>query len=175
MAFAVVRLSDFINQRTGITMATKGYKDRTDLEKIKKQWVKLTGLHSREEWSAAVIRAATAAEIAANLAIRDEFKASSQFDADFVDSLLRGANCLKGKLERLLRPLVKGTEKEKTVATLSKVALKINDIRNEIAHTGKFSGEKEATQVIADCRTFVEGLVQLYVDNYTLPEPKASK
>ena len=45
-------------------MSKKEYKDRTDLEKIQSQWNKLTGLHSREEFSGAVVRAATAAEIA---------------------------------------------------------------------------------------------------------------
>ena len=68
------------------------YQEHTDLKKIQKQWHKLTGLHSREEWSAAIVRAATAAELAANFAIRAEFTARSEFDADFVNSLLRWAN-----------------------------------------------------------------------------------
>ena len=69
-------------------MANAAYEDRTDLEKIQSQWHKITGLHTRDEWSAAVVRAATAAELAANFAIREEFKARSNFDAQFVDSLL---------------------------------------------------------------------------------------
>jgi hypothetical protein len=67
----------------------KSYEQRTDVEKIQSQWHKLTGLHSREEWSAAVVRAATAAEIAANFALRQEFNGRSKFDANFVNSLLR--------------------------------------------------------------------------------------
>jgi hypothetical protein len=59
------------------------YAARTDLQKIQSQWNKLSGLHTREEWSAAVVRAATAAEIAANFAIRREFAARSTFDTDF--------------------------------------------------------------------------------------------
>ncbi len=51
-------------------MAAKRYKKLTDLKKLQKQWHKLSGLHTREEWSAAIVRAATAAEIAANIAVR---------------------------------------------------------------------------------------------------------
>ena len=73
-------------------MAKKPYSDRTDLEKVQSQWHKLSGLHTREEWSAAIVRAATAAEIGANYAIRREFAAQSQLSAHFVDSTLRWAN-----------------------------------------------------------------------------------
>lgn len=64
----------------------KPYKERTDLEKIASQWNKLSGFHSRQEWSAAVVRAATAAEIAANYAIRKEFAKRTDFKDEFVDS-----------------------------------------------------------------------------------------
>lgn len=82
-------------------MANKPYQELTDIEKLQKQWHKLSGLHSREEWSAAIVRAATTAELAANHAIRAEFLAHSQFDGAFVDSLLKWANGLSGKLRAL--------------------------------------------------------------------------
>jgi hypothetical protein len=44
-------------------MIKKPYAQRSDLEKIHSQWHKLSGLHTREEWSAAIVRAATAAEL----------------------------------------------------------------------------------------------------------------
>ena len=82
------------------------YEERSDLEKIQSQWTKLTGsLHNNEQWSAAIVRAATAAEIAANFAIRREFEANSQFESAFINSLLRWANGLSGKIDRLLLPL----------------------------------------------------------------------
>jgi hypothetical protein len=90
------------------SMKRRSYEERSDVEKIQSQWHKLTGLHSREEWSAAVVRAATAAEIAANFAVREEFKMCSKFDGEFVNSLLRWANGLNGKLNRLLLPLAEG-------------------------------------------------------------------
>ena len=58
----------------------KPYDERSDLEKILSQWKKLSGLVKRKEWSAAVVRAATAAEIATNFAIRKEFSEKSNFD-----------------------------------------------------------------------------------------------
>ena len=83
-------------------MATKPYEERTDLEKCRSQWTKLQGLHTREEWSAAIVRAATAAEIAANYAIRTEFANQSALSAEFVNKMLAWANGLRGKLTNLL-------------------------------------------------------------------------
>ena len=84
------------------------YRQATDLEKIQSQWNKLSGLHSRKEWAAVIVRAATAAEIATNFAIRTEFASRSQFDAGFIDSLLIWANGIDGKLNRLLIPMCRG-------------------------------------------------------------------
>jgi hypothetical protein len=52
----------------------KPYADRTDVERLQSTWRKLSGLMNRKEWSSAVTRAATAAEIAANIAIRHELQ-----------------------------------------------------------------------------------------------------
>jgi hypothetical protein len=47
-------------------MGKTPYDDRDDLEKLRSQWKKIDGiLERRKEWSAAIVRAATAAEIAA--------------------------------------------------------------------------------------------------------------
>jgi hypothetical protein len=79
-------------------MGRKPYQERTDLEKCQSQWTKLQGLHSLEEWSAAIVRAAIAAETTANFAIRSEFKGQGQLSKGFVDSLLKWANGLQGKM-----------------------------------------------------------------------------
>lgn len=128
----------------------KPYKQRTDLERIESQWRKMSGLHSREEWSAAVIRAATAAEIAANLAIRSEFALRSGFDEVFVNSLLRWANGLSGKMDRLLLLLYEGNDKRAQLKRLKKVAEKVNDKRNAIAHRGEFCS-KSANDGVGSC------------------------
>lgn len=146
----------------------KPYDQRTDLERIESQWRKMTGLHTREEWSAAVVRAATAAEIAANLAIRREFSTRSQFDAKLVNSFLKWANGLDGKIKRLLLPLLEGQEHHAAVSRLYKLATSVNDKRNAVAHRGEFCNEAEATTVVAKAKEFVLGLVRLYEPHFTL-------
>ncbi|WP_368655458.1 hypothetical protein ABRY94_13135 [Castellaniella ginsengisoli] len=150
----------------------KPYQDLDDLEKLRKQWRKLSGLHHREEWSAVIIRAATAAEIASNLAIRHEFEARSEFDTKFVNSLLVWANGLQGKVTRLLKPLYEGSPKAKELKPLITVMERINSKRNAVAHAGEFCSSGEADSVVNDCRTFAEGIVGLYHHNFKLKEHK---
>lgn len=155
-----------------MTKSRKPYSDRTDIEKLQSQWWKLSGLHSREEWSAAVVRAATAAEIAANIAIRKEFQAIGTFSPDFVDSLLHWANGLAGKLDRLLLPITKGTARYAKVSRLKDTATAVNKVRNAIAHRGEFCSERKAAEAIAQSKKFVEGIVQLYEPSFELKERK---
>lgn len=152
-------------------MAKKPYEERTDLEKVQSQWHKLSGLHTREEWSSAIVRAATAAEIAANFAIRAEFSMRSKFDATFVNSLLKWANGLAGKLDRLLVPLAASEKtKLKTMRALCVTAQEINVKRNAVAHQGEFCNEDEATAIIAQTKQFITGLVQLYEPTFELKD-----
>ena len=155
-------------------MATKKkYEELTDLEKLQKQWHKLSGLHTREEWSAAIVRAATAAEIAANYAVRREFEAKSKFDAEFVDSLLRWANGLSGKLTRLLLPLSLGSpDKNNEIKKLKTIAEEINSKRNAVAHQGEFCNQGESEVAISQSRKFITGLVHLYDPAFKLKEQK---
>jgi hypothetical protein len=156
-------------------MAKPAYEDRTDLEKIQSQWHKLTGLHTREEWSAAIVRAATAAELAANFAIREEFRARGKFDGKFVDSLLLWANGLAGKIDHLLLPLNAGKKRSTKIKTLKAASAEINRTRNSIAHQGKFSNEDEAKATIQKTREFIETLVQLYEPDFKLKDQKQNK
>jgi hypothetical protein len=144
------------------------YWDRNELERIQTQWHKLTGLHSREEWSAAIVRAATAAELAANFAIRAEFGVRSQFDAEFVNSLLRWANGLAGKTNRLLIPLSANQDKNDAVKKLKPLSEAINTKRNSIAHQGEFCNAGEAKVIIEQTRAYIETLVQLYEPTFVL-------
>jgi len=146
------------------------YDKRSDVEKIESQWTKLSGLHTRAEWSAAVVRAATAAELAANLAIRQEFATRSTFDDTFVNKLLKWANGLTGKLDKLLLPMLEGQDKRAAIVKLCNLAREVNDRRNDIAHRGVFCSQKEAATQIANCRKFVVGVVRHYVPNFDLHE-----
>lgn len=150
------------------------YEELTDLEKVQKQWHKLSGLHTREEWSAAIVRAATAAEIAANFAIRREFELRSEFEAKFVDSLLRWANGLSGKLDRLLIPLsAVDIAKNKKMKALKSIAEDINIKRNAVAHQGEFCNEDAAQVAIAQAEEFISTLVQIYDPKFALKPRKS--
>jgi len=151
---------------------SKPYEYRTDLEKIQSQWNKLTGLRTRNESSAAIIRAATAAELAANFAIRNEFASKSQFDNTFVDSLLGWANGIAGKIDRLLIPLTKGDKHHKVITKLKNTAVQINKKRNSVAHQGEFCNPTEAEDVIKQSRELIENLVRIYEPNFALKEKK---
>jgi len=148
------------------------YDERPDLQKVKAQWHKLTGLHSREEWSEAVVRAATAAEIAANFAIREEFARASIFAPEFVDSLLKWSNGLAGKLDHLLIPIIGPSLSQENLARLKKLARTVNDDRNKIVHRGEFRGGPESRATIEAAREFIETLVRRYKSKYRLKEKK---
>lgn len=157
-----------------IVATKKPYETLSDLEKLQKQWHKLSGLHSREEWSAAIVRAATAAEIAATFAVRSEFNASSQFNAKFVDSLLRWANGLAGKVDRLLLQMsTEDKDKLKKLKELKRLADEVNTKRNAIAHQGEFCNEAEAKAAIKQARQFITDLVKIYDTDFELKEQTA--
>jgi hypothetical protein len=148
----------------------KSYERRSDVEKIRPQRHKLTGLHSREEWSAAVVRAATAAEIAANFAVRKEFKNRSEFNDDFVDSLVRWANGLDGKLTRLLLPMTDGKRKHKVLRRVKADAERVNRKRNAVAHQGQFCNIGESREAIESARKFIEAVVGIYEPGFKLKD-----
>ncbi len=150
-------------------MSKTSYWERSDLEKIQSQWRKLTGLHDRAESSAAIVRAATAAELAATFAVRKEFDARSQLNDEFVDSLLLWANGLIGKFDRLLLPLsADDTVKHEVLKMLHGRARTINNKRNSIVHRGEFCNADEAREIIELTRKFVNQLVHQYDRSFSL-------
>lgn len=144
------------------------YSERTDIERLESSWRKLQGLMDREEWSAAITRAATAAEIAANIAVRHELQEQRQLERPFVDHLLKWANGLAGKLDKLLRPLHTAKERQEVFEALKKKAKKINDQRNLVVHSGNFMNREEAEEVVALATEFVEEMVGAYHAGYRL-------
>jgi hypothetical protein len=153
-------------------VAKKTYHHRTDLEKCRSQWRKLAGLYSRKEWSAAVVRAATAAEIAANYAIRKELGDQGRLSPKFIDNLLVWANGLSGKIDRLLAPLTEGGSRATAIRDLKGLARHISTNRNAIVHSGEFRNRDSATQVILKTKQFIEGLVRLYEPSFELRKTK---
>jgi hypothetical protein len=129
-------------------------------------------LHSRNESSAAIVRAATAAELAATFAIRKEFESKSQLDKAFIDSLLIWANGIAGKMNRLLIPVTKGSKHHKTIKKLKTISETINKKRNAVAHQGEFCNPDESKEIIDSSREFIETLVKIYEPNFALKEKK---
>lgn len=148
----------------------KPYSERTDIERLESSWRKLQGLMDRKEWSAAITRAATAAEIAANIAVRHELQEQRQLESSFVDHLLKWANGLAGKLEKLLRPLHTTKDRQNIFKSLKKKAQKINDQRNLVIHSGNFMNQKEAEDIVAIAKEFIEEMVGEYHKDYKLEQ-----
>lgn len=147
----------------------KPYNERSDLEKLQSQWTKLSGLHLRDEPSAAIVRCATAAEIAANYAIRTEWSKQTQFDAVIVDQFLRWANGLSLKISRLFVPIYFARPGKSPVGkALIKSAEKINSVRNAVVHQGSFSSAEEAGEIIAEAKTFINTIVGLSLPNFDI-------
>jgi len=156
-------------------MSTTPYNDRSDLQKIQSQWNKIGGLLARgKDWSAAIVRAATAAEIAANIAVRQRF-AGTGFSNDFVDSLLKWANGIDGKFTRLILPAEADDARKAQLGSLKKKAELINQKRNDIVHRGAFADEPDALQLIEEARQVVHGLVQHYHPAFTLHDKQTTK
>jgi hypothetical protein len=148
----------------------KPYSERNDIEKIISNWNKATGLYNRKEASAAIVRAATAAEIAANLVIRQELEVKRKLGKDFVDSLLIWANGIQGKFDRLILPLMKGSANFETFNRAKLKIEKINKERNSIAHSGQFKKKGTAKEIINLSKEVIEMLVQQYRKDFKLKE-----
>lgn len=157
-------------------MTKTPYDDRDDLEKLRLQWNKINGIIAREhEWSAAIVRAATAAEIAANIAIRKRFEQESDFSVEFVNSLLIWANGIDGKFSRLIIPVEQDVERRKVLQALKKRAEELNKKRNAIVHRGAFATETESRKLINLAREIVNALVKPWEPNFQLRGKKLIK
>lgn len=151
-----------------IVVKKKPYHQRSDVNKVKAQWHKLTGLHGRDEPSAALVRAATAVELAVNFAIRSEFADQSELSNEAVDMMLRKANGLHSKMQNLLIPLTLGRENQAVIKALLSKSNNINETRNKIVHGGYFSTRKDAIKKIEECRSFILDLVKIYKPKFKL-------
>ncbi len=139
------------------------YHERTDEEKLKAQWTKVKGLYGREDWSAAIVRAATATEIAANIAIREQYRELGLSDKDTVDGLLKWANGIVGKLNGLLVPGIKDAKLKKEMKSSMKKIESLNAQRNAIVHMGEFCNQQEAVEKISIAREFVDAILAKFL------------
>ena len=146
------------------------YSERSDIEKIESNWNKIGGLVDREEWSSAVVRAATATEIAANLVVREELIESRKIEKEFVDHLLKWANGLQGKFDKLILPITKGESYHGDFKKLKARATEINNERNLVVHTGSFKKKSTAKKIVGEAREVILGLTEPYYEGFDLEE-----
>jgi hypothetical protein len=135
----------------------KAYDDRTDHERFHSNWKKARGLYRRKDWSASIMRVATSAEIAANIFVRAYLVKAHGLPEAFVDSLLISANGIDGKVKKLVQPVCEATGKWNAMKSIVKDVEKINKLRNQIAHSGRFMNQEEANEI------FVLGLKVIVV------------
>lgn len=120
------------------------YEERTDDQKLESNWLKARGQFDRKDWSACVVRVATAAEISANIYIRHFLLTDHSLPPKFVDALLLGANGLDGKFKRLIKPAAEHRGTWNEIKSLQKRIESVNDHRNGVAHAGRFKNKKDA-------------------------------
>ncbi len=154
----------------GAKKIRKPYVERTDIEKIYSNWNKISGLLDREEWSSAIVRAATATEIAANLVVREEFIDARKLNPELVDHFLKWANGLQGKFDKLIIPALRGKDHEQSFRGLKRRVEDINLKRNSIVHSGSFSNRTEANRVVREAKAIIVELLDPYYENFELTE-----
>lgn len=144
------------------------YSERTDIEKIISNCNKARGLYKRNESSASIIRSATAAEIAANLVIREELQVKRKLEKDFVDNLLIWANGIQGKFDRLILPILKGSDKYDVFNSIKAKVNIINKERNLVAHSGQFKKGNTAKEIYNLSKEVVETMVNQYTNDFSI-------
>lgn len=152
------------------SLKKENYLERNDIGKIISNWNKVQGLYSRKEWSSVIIRAATAVELSANFVIRKELEGERNLDSDFVNHLLRWANGIQGKFDKLLLPIFKGTDNYNELKKLLKQVQDINKERNSVVHNGQFKRKSTADKIVFESELIINTLVSRYEDYFDLSE-----
>ncbi|KKL01486.1 hypothetical protein EIK76_01010 [Rheinheimera mesophila] len=145
------------------------YDERTDDQKLESNWKKAKRQFEREDWSACVIRAATSAEIAANIYIRHFLQVEHDLPPNFVDALLMSANGLDGKFKRLIKPAAEHLGTWPTLKTLQKKIESLNNHRNGVAHAGKFKSKKDTKVVLEQSLAIIAALAPNEAPKLSLP------
>jgi len=149
-------------------VAKKPYAQRSDLEKVESNWTKTLGLFARREYSLSIVRAAVTAELALNYVIRQELHERHGLPLSFVDQHLKWANGIRGKLDRLYLPILKGTKLEPRARSSAKALGALNEQRNEIAHRGEFREKQTAQSFLELAEKEITSLITEYDNTFGL-------
>ena len=150
--------------------ARKPYRDRDDMERLADSWRKLNGFmtsrrmvgrdHARRDRGGDSCQHRHPARATA----------ASSARAGICRLLLKWANGLAGKIDRLLNPLHTTKARKALFMSLRTKAEKINDFRNQVVHSGNFMNENEAKDIVAVSREFIETLVGSYHQGFKLQD-----
>jgi hypothetical protein len=159
------------------------YENRSSEEKLRASWHKCSKLMERGDWSSAIMRAATATELAMNIAIRHELQTTLGLELGFVNSLLKWANGIQGKLDKLLKPMHAADDWRAMMNLLGPEMKFVNDRRTEIVHKGHFMNETEAQDAVTHAKNFINILLRKRYDsnfdldqfmaNYRISDPQS--
>ena len=144
------------------------YEERSDGEKLRSNWTKATGLYAREDWSAAIVRAATVVELAANIYIR-QFFGGYDVPGSFIDTMLSNANGIHGKFHRLVKPAAQVDGQWEELSKFRRKIQEINEHRNGVTHSGKFKSEEDATMVFTNALEVIVCLASAETAKLKLP------
>lgn len=145
------------------------YSERRDADKIRANWTKTGTLLRKEEYSVAIIRAATTVELAVNLVVRQELIAKRALPENFVAKLMKWANGMSGKLDKILKPLWEETPNgKKTFKQVYGPISRVNSKRNSVVHTGEFKSRTTAIEVLNDAHGVILALVTAYEPKFVL-------
>lgn len=148
------------------------------MERILSNWNKTLGLFSRREYSVSIVRAAVTAELTLNYVIRQELIHKHGLPIAFVDGLLRWANGIQGKIEKLYLPITKDAVDEEQLKQSCQSIRSLNSQRNAIAHRGEFRNKETAEKYISLTESEIVSLVSKYDASFSLkafdPNARAS-
>lgn len=146
-----------------------GSADRTDLENLQSTWTQVGDLMKRKQWSAAVVRAASAVELALNIASMCELRERPHLEPDLVEHLFGCANHMVGKLDKPLRMAGTSVEPREKFKRLRDIAARIDEQRNLVIQMGAHMTEDEATEIVGLARELAEQSVQYCHPAFFLP------
>lgn len=148
------------------------YDERSDNQKLLSNWKKATGLYNREDWSASIMRVATATEISANIYIRHYLQEQHSLPEQFVNSLLMSANGIKGKFIQLITPASKCLDTWDEIKSIQRKIESINRHRNGIAHSGTFKNRSDANKVFEKAIDVIACLSPIVANEFSMPSKK---
>lgn len=145
------------------------YEERTDDERLESNWKKACRLYTRNDHSAAILRTATSAEIAANIYIRHFLMTDHNLPAKYVDALLFSANGLDGKFRRLIKPAAEVRGTWGALKSLQKRIDALHDHRNSVAHAGYFKNAADAEECFKNSLEIIRTLASNESKKLELP------